>query len=149
MVITMYKHLLIATDGSELAQKAIDQGVALAKALQAKLTAVHVTLPWTAVAVGEVAIALPPENYDKMTAESATRILGIVAEAAKTAGMDCSQVHIESNSPAEGIIHAAKEHGADLIVMSSHGRSGLARILLGSEANEVVSRANLPVLICR
>lgn len=145
----MYKHLLIATDGSDLAQKAVDQGVALAKVLGAKATAVHVTLPWTSVAVGEVAIALPPENYDKMTAESATRILALVTDAAKAAGVACTPVHIESNSPAEGIIHAAKEHGADLIVMSSHGRSGLARLLLGSEANEVVCRANLPVLICR
>ena len=145
----MYKHLLIATDGSELAQKAIDQGIALAKALGAKLTAVHVTLPWTAVAVGEVAIALPPENYDKMAAEGAARILAIVTNAAKEAGIVCAAVHVEGRSPAEGIIHIAKEQGADLIVMSSHGRSGLARLLLGSEANEVVSRANLPVLICR
>ena len=145
----MYKHLLIATDGSDLAQMAVDQGIALAKVLGAKTTAVHVTLPWTSVAVGEVAIALPPENYDKMTAESATRILALVTDAAKDAGVACTAVHIESNSPAEGIFHAAMEHGADLIVMSSHGRSGLARLLLGSEANEVVCRANLPVLICR
>jgi nucleotide-binding universal stress UspA family protein len=145
----MYEHLIIATDGSELARKAVDQGVALAKALGAKLTAVHVTLPWTAVAVGEVAISMPPENYGKMTTENAARILAIVTEAAKDAGVTCVAAHVESDSPAEGIIHAAKEHGADLIVMSSHGRSGLARLLLGSEANEVVCRANLPVLICR
>jgi nucleotide-binding universal stress UspA family protein len=149
MVTIMYKHLLIATDGSDLAQKAIGQGLALAKALGAKITAVHVTLPWTAVAVGEVAIALPPENYEKIAAEGAVRILGEVTEAAKKEGVDCDTVHVEGRSPAEGIIHTAKDVGADLIVMSSHGRSGLARLLLGSEAGEVVSRSQMPVLICR
>lgn len=149
MVTTMYKHLLIATDGSDLAEKATTQGVALAKALGAKLTAVHVTLPWTAVAVGEVAIALPPENYDKMSAESAARILREVSEAAAKADVACNTVHVEGRSPAEGIIHTANDVGADLIVMSSHGRSGLARLLLGSEAGEVVARSHCPVLICR
>lgn len=149
MVTAMYKHLLIATDGSDLAEKAIAQGLALAKSLSAKVTAVHVTLPWTAVAVGEVAIALPPENYEKMCAENAGTVLAEVTAAAEKEGVPCATVHIEDRSPAEGIIHTAKDVGADLIVMSSHGRSGLARLLLGSEAGEVVARAHMPVLICR
>lgn len=145
----MFKHLIIATDGSDLAQKAVTQGIALAKALDAKITAVYVSLPWTAVAVGEVAIALPPENYEKMSADTATRILTNVTEAAKEAGVPCGTVHVEGRSPAEGIIHTANEVKADVIVMSSHGRSGLARLLLGSEAAEVVSQSHIPVLICR
>lgn len=145
----MYKHLIIATDGSELAQKAVDQGLALAKALGAKVLAVHVTPPWTSVAVGEVAIALPIENYDRMAAENAQNVLADVAMRAKAAGVAYETLHVKDRLPAQGIVEAAVQRGVDLIVMSSHGRSGLSRLLLGSEANEVVSKSTVPVLICR
>ncbi len=145
----MYKHILIATDGSELAQKAVDQGFALAKALGADTLAVHVTAPWTSVAVGEVGVAFPPDDYDRVVTSSAKDILAAVAEAAKTAGVPSETLHVKDRLPAEGIIETARERGADLIVMSSHGRSGFARLLLGSEANEVVSKSTIPVLICR
>jgi nucleotide-binding universal stress UspA family protein len=145
----MYKHLIIATDGSELAQKAVDQGLALAKALGAKVLAVHVTPPWTSVAVGEVAIALPIKNYDRMAAENAQNVLADVAMRAKAAGVAYETLHVKDRLPAQGIVEAAVQRGVDLIVMSSHGRSGLSRLLLGSEANEVVSKSTVPVLICR
>lgn len=145
----MYTHLLIATDGSELAQKAVDQGLALAKALGARVLAVHVSAPWTAVPIGEIATALPPENYERETADAAQSLLADVALRAKVAGVECETLHVRDRLPAQGIIEAAAERGADLIVMSSHGRSGFARLLLGSEANEVVSKSTVPVLICR
>jgi nucleotide-binding universal stress UspA family protein len=145
----MYKHLLIACDGSDLADKALDQGVALAKTLEAKVTIVNVTLPWTSVAVGEAGVALPPERYDTMATEGAIRILEKAADVAKQAGLSCDTVHMESRAPWEGIIKTANERGADLIVMSSHGRSGIARLLLGSQASDVVTHSTLPVLICR
>jgi len=68
---------------------------------------------------------------------------------AKAAGVSCETLHVHDRLPAQGIIEAAGERGVDLIVMSSHGRSGFARLLLGSEANEVVSKSTVPVLICR
>src|SRR5688572_23034227 len=145
----MYKHLLIATDGSELAQKAVNHGLALANALGAGVIAVHVTQPWTSVAVGEVAIVLPPENYDRMAADTAQNVLAGVAEAAKAAGVPCETLHVKDRMPAEGILEAAAAQGADLIVMASHGRTGLARLLLGSQANEVLHKSTTPVLICR
>lgn len=145
----MYKHFLIATDGSELAQKAVDQGLALARALGARVAAVHVTQPWTSVAVGEVAVVLPPENYDRMVEDTAQNVLADVAMAAKTAGVACETLHVKDRLPAEGILEAAAAQGADLIVMSSHGRTGLARLLLGSQANEVLHKSTVPVLICR
>jgi nucleotide-binding universal stress UspA family protein len=145
----MYQHLLIATDGSDLAQKAVDQGVALAKALGAKILAVHVTQSWTARAAGEITNAFPPENYERAAADHAQTILADVALAAKIAGVACETLHVHDHLPAQGILDAAREKGADLIVMSSHGRSGIARLLLGSEANEVVSKSTVPVLICR
>jgi nucleotide-binding universal stress UspA family protein len=145
----MYTSLLIATDGSELAQKAVDQGLALAKALGARVLAVHVTQPWTSISMPEVTTAFPPENYDRMAADSAQNILANVAMAAKAAGVECETLHVRDRLPAQGILEAAKERRVDLIVMASHGRSGLARLLLGSEANEVVTKSTVPVLICR
>lgn len=145
----MYKRVLIATDGSDLAQKAVNQGLSLAKALGASAIAVHVTLPWTSVAMGEIAVALPPDTYDRMADEDAQIILGRAALAADAADVECEHHHVKDSLPAEGIITAALRHNADLIVMSSHGRHGFARILLGSAANEVVRRSAVPVLICR
>lgn len=143
----MYQHLLIATDGSELAQKAVDQGLGLAKALGARALAVHVTLP--GVAVGDQGIELPAEDYDKIAEESAGQILARVAEAARLIGVQCETLHVKHHFVAEGILEVAKERGVDLIIMSSHGRSGLERLLLGSKAYEVVTSSYHPVLICR
>jgi nucleotide-binding universal stress UspA family protein len=145
----MYKHLLIATDGSELAQKAVDQGIALAGAIGARVLIVHVTPPWTSLTVSEVAVVYPPENYDRLAADHAQNILANAAMAAKAAGVECETIHATDAVPAAGILQAAQDRGLDLIVMSSHGRSGLKRVLLGSEANEVVSKSTVPVLICR
>jgi nucleotide-binding universal stress UspA family protein len=145
----MYQHLLIATDGSGLGRKAVDQGIALAKALGARVLAVHVTEGWTDVPVGDIALSLPPENYEREVADNAQSILADVALAAKTAGVPCETLHVPDREPAQGIIEAAHDRGVDLIVMASHGRSGFARLVLGSEANEVVSKSTVPVLICR
>jgi nucleotide-binding universal stress UspA family protein len=144
----MYKHILIATDGSELAAKAVETGLNLARLLKAKVTAVKASEPWAAMATGEAALAFPVEDYEKATAEEAARILGAVSEAAKKQGVPCETVHI-SDFPAEGIIETAKSKGCDLIVMSSHGRRGLARVLLGSQAMRVLTLSTVPVLICR
>ena len=138
----MYRHLLIATDGSEVAQKAVDQGFDLAKALNAKTTVIYVTPPWTAT--GEEVLA-----YDKIDAEEAAKILSSVRDVAKKAAITCDTLHVKDRFPAEGIIETANARGCDLIVMASHGRRGLRRLIFGSQANEVVTRSTIPVLICR
>lgn len=145
----MYQHILIATDGSELAHKAIVQGFALAKALAAKVTVVTVTEPWTAVVPGEMGMAFPIDDYEKGAAENAASVLAPVkAEAAKT-GVACETVHMPDQYPADGIINTAREKGCDLIVMASHGRRGISRLLIGSQANQVVVHSSIPVLIVR
>jgi len=144
----MYKHILIATDGSDLAGKAVATGLALAKQLGAKVTAVTATEPWTAMMVGEPAMAFPIAEYEEVTAQSAARILGSVSDSAKKAGVPCETVHV-MNFPADAIIDTAKAKGCDLIVMASHGRRGIARALLGSQAVNVLTHSTLPVLICR
>ncbi|MGB0084386.1 MAG: universal stress protein [Rhodomicrobiaceae bacterium] len=145
----MYKHILIPTDGSELAAKAIHQGLALAKALGAEVTIATASEPWDAVVVGEVAVVLPPEEYDRIASESASKILAAAKALADQDGVACKTLHIKGQHAAEGIIEAAKEKGADLIVMASHGRRGVSRLILGSQAYEVVSHSTLPVLIIR
>jgi nucleotide-binding universal stress UspA family protein len=145
----MFKHLLIATDGSELARIALEKGLELAKALGAKVTAVTVTPSWAAVAPGEVAISFPVEEYIRATKENAAAILSSVAESAKRAGVECTVLHEADQFPADGILSAAKREKCDLIVMSSHGRRGLRRLFLGSQAQDVLTHSTIPVLICR
>ncbi len=145
----MYKHILIATDGSELAAKAVATGLALARELKARVTAVTATEPFTAMVSAEgAAFSFPIEDYDKAAADNAARILGKVREDAEKAGVACETLHAK-DFPAEAIIETAKSRGCDLIVMSSHGRRGLARVLLGSQAVQVLTHSSIPVLICR
>lgn len=142
----MYRHILIATDGSELAAKAVAAGLALGKQLNAKVTAVTATDPWSAIVTGEAAVAFL--EYQKAAEKDAERILGEVSATAKAQGVKCDTVHV-NDLAAEGIITTAKARGCDLIVMSSHGRRGLARVLLGSQATRVLTFSSVPVLICR
>jgi len=145
----MYAHILIATDGSELAEKAVEQGLTLAKALGSKATAINVTEPWTAAVSGEWAVAFPVEEYEKAAAANAQKILERVNEAAQRIGIACETVHVRDQFPAEGIVEEAKARGCDLIVMSSHGRRGLAKFVLGSQATRVLTHSTIPMLICR
>ncbi len=148
----MFEHILIATDGSPLALKAVVQGLALAKALNAKATAVTVSEPWDAItmaALAERQKANPIADYEERMAAAADRILEAVSEAAKKQGVPCATLYVKDRHPAEGIIETAQAQACDLIVMASHGRRGLARLLLGSQANKVVTLSAVPVLICR
>jgi nucleotide-binding universal stress UspA family protein len=146
--IAVYKHILIATDGSELAGRALAAGLGLAKVLHAQVTVVTATEPWSAMVIGEPALIFPIQDYEKAAAEKATRILASAGSAAKDAGVTCETVHV-SEFPAEGIIATAKDKGCDLIVMSSHGRRGLSKLILGSQATHVLALSTVPVLICR
>lgn len=145
----MYKSIVIATDGSELAAKAVDQGLAIAKALGAKATVVTITEPWTMVAPGEIGMTVPVDDYERSAAEHAQAILEAARERAKILGASCEVLHVKDRYPADGIIEAARSLGADLIVMASHGRRGVARLLIGSQANRVVTHSTIPVLICK
>ena len=148
----MFQHILIATDGSELAGKAERTGLALAKALGAKATAITVTEAWDALsmaALAERGVPNPVADYEQSASSAANRILWEVDEIAKQTGVHCATRHVKEMHPAEGILDAAKEYGCDLIVMASHGRRGISRLLLGSQANKVVTLSPVPVLVCR
>jgi nucleotide-binding universal stress UspA family protein len=145
---TMYRHILIATDGTELAQKAVVAGLELAKGLRAKATAITVSEPWAAARTCHGAVAVPFDAFEKAACEAATKTLGSVAGLAKRLDVECTTVHIKDYA-AEGILQAAKSRGCDLIVMASHGRRGLERLLLGSQAARVLTHSTVPVLICK
>jgi nucleotide-binding universal stress UspA family protein len=145
----MYAHILIATDGSELAGRAVEQGLTLAKTLGSKVTAVTVTEPWTAAVSGEWAVAFPVEEYEKAAALNAEKILKAVAETAARIGVACETVHVKDQFAAEGIVEEAKSRACDLIVMGSHGRRGIVKFVLGSQATRVLTHSTTPMLICR
>ena len=98
---------------------------------------------------GEVMIAFPVEDYEKTANENAARILSGVSALARKADISCATIHAKDQFPADGILDTAKKNHCDLIVMASHGRRGLGRLLLGSEAVNVLTHSSLPVLICR
>lgn len=145
----MFEHLLIATDGSELSGKAVRQCFSLAKSVGAKVTAVTVTEPFAASVPIEVALVFSEEEYEKAARASAENILQSVSAAAAASGIPCETVHVNNQYPADGILETSKARGCDLIVMGSHGRRGLSRLVLGSQANRVVTQSIVSVLICR
>ncbi len=149
----MYRNILIATDGSELAEKGVEQGVALAKTLEAKVTFVSVTelLPSYGIVVAAEWAASPEafqEYRDAMT-KAAADLLNRAKGQAKAAGVATQALHVENQSPAQGIVDTAKAHGSDLIVIASHGRRGVNKLILGSQAAEVLSLSPIPVLVVK
>jgi len=100
-------------------------------------------------ALAERNIPNPVADYEECATASANRILWSVSEAAKKMEIACSTVRVKDKYPAEGIVDAAKEKGCDLIVMASHGRRGISRMLLGSQTTKVVTLSAVAVLVCR
>jgi len=148
----MYKHILIATDGSELANRALVHGLALAKEVKARATLVTVTLPWSALDMAHKTREGhrdPLNQFEQIAVASAKTVLDAAAQKAKTAGVACELVHVPDQHPAEGIIATAEKNGCDLIVMASHGRRAVGRLLLGSQAVEVLAHSKVPALIVR
>ncbi len=148
----MYKRILIATDGSELANKAVSHGIALAKIDQAPVSVVTVTEMWPAFEMAhdyDRGKKDPIGNYEAKASAAARQILDNAANAAKSQGVDCTLIHVPDRHPAEGIVATAQEIGADLIVMASHGRRGIGRMLLGSQTIDVTTHSKVPVLIVR
>ena len=148
----MYKNVLIATDGSELAIKAVRAGLELAKTVEAKVLLVTVTEPWPVVetaAQAEIGVKDPVGTYEALARKGAQSTLAAAAEIAAQEGVDCAQVHVRDRHPVSGILETAENNDIDLIVVASHGRRGLNKLLLGSIANEVVSKSKVPVLVIR
>jgi nucleotide-binding universal stress UspA family protein len=148
----MYKHILVPTDGSPLSLKAAKAAARLAKALKAKVTAIYVIAPFSPPVSSEGVVfhaAYSVKEYEagmRRTADKALAKVGAEAAANKV-GFDSLAVF--HPNPWEAIIKAAGTKKCDVIVMASHGRRGLAAMLLGSETQKVLTHSKVPVLVCR
>jgi nucleotide-binding universal stress UspA family protein len=145
----MYKHILIPTDGSEVTSKAVSTAVELARAMGAKLSAISVKEPFPYSAISEMQPVPPQEFFDAQERIAASRVKAVM-EASKEAGLPCSGGYtVEALHPWEAILEHAKNQGCDLIVMASHGRRGMAALLLGSETQRVLIHSTIPVLVVK
>ena len=144
----MYRSILIPTDGSAITAKAITSGIALAKALDAKLSTITVKEPFPYSAISEMQPIPPQEFYDAQERIAVSRVKEVVA-AADRAGLDCQAFTVEAQHPWEAIVEHAKTQGCDLIVMASHGRRGIKSLILGSETQKVLTHSKIPVLVYR
>ena len=149
----MFKHILVPTDGSALSLKAAKAAVELAKVHKAKITAVHVMAPYVPPTAGDGIMYYPesfsPEEYRKAVRKEAKRALGKVEAAAAKAKLRFDSLALTHDQPWESIVNAAKKAKCDVIVMASHGRRGIAGLLLGSETTKVLTHSRIPVLVCR
>jgi nucleotide-binding universal stress UspA family protein len=145
----MYRHVLIPTDGSALSEMAIRQGIAFAKSLPARVTAMTVSLPFHAFAVDPVMLTDTPEQYERDCKARAEKYLGVATAEAAVARIPCETVHVWAAHPYEAIIDTARKAGCDLIFMASHGRKGVSALVLGSETVKVLTHSKIPVLVCR
>lgn len=149
----MYKHILISSDGSEVGQNGVDHGLTLAKALGAQVTIITVTERFPIYADGLTGAYVMSESlmseYTTSQQESANAILSAAKQAADRLGVPADTVHVPNAQPAEAIVEAAKSRNCSLIVMASHGRRGLGRLVLGSVTSEVLAHSPVPVLVVR
>lgn len=145
----MYTHILIPTDGSELAQRGVDHGLSLAKALGGKVTIITASAPFP-LPVGGVSWGIKTEDIDRYFADCEAAAQDLLAKMKATAtkmGIPADTIYVPDARPAAAILETAKQATCNLIVMASHGRRGVERLLLGSQAAEVVSSSPIPVLI--
>ncbi|OIQ71325.1 TRAP-T-associated universal stress protein TeaD [mine drainage metagenome] len=147
----MYEKILVATDGSKLSEKAVTSAIALAGLTGASLIAVKV-VPRYPQSYFEGGLALQAEEVsriEKQWADEGQAVVDEVKKMAELQGIKTRAVTAKSDFVSEAIIAAAKKHKCDLIVMASHGRRGVKRLLLGSETQQVLTHSHIPVLILR
>ena len=145
----MYSNILIPTDGSELAGKAVQHGITLARQIGARVTALTVLPPFHVLTVDPQMIEDTPARYKERMQAHGDTTLAAVAQAAEAAGVGCEVLRVEHEHPYQAIIDTATAKGCDLIVMASHGRRGVAALLLGSETVKVLTHSKIPVLVHR
>lgn len=145
----MYKRILIPTDGSELAWKAVQDGMAFAKEIGAKIKVLTVTVPFHVFTLDPQVVEDTADQYKKRVQVDTAKLFGAVAQAAKAAGVSCETLQVEHEHPYQAIIDTARSTGCDLIVMASHGRRGVTAIVLGSETVKVLTHSKIPVLVHR
>jgi len=147
----MFKHILLPTDGSALSAQAVKKGFEFARRIRARVTLIHV-VPEFKIVVDEGITVLNPalkRRFEDERRERAQKMLDEIAAKARSRGIRCATVSVASDLPYQQIISTASREKCDLIMMASHGRRGLASLLLGSETAKVLTHSKVPVLVLR
>ncbi len=147
----MFKHVLIPTDGSALSKKAIVQGVKFAAEIGARVTGFFAAPPYNPVVYEDFVPSnyMSPQQHIEANKKLAAKFLSVIEKACADAGVPYQGMHSASEYPADAIIEAAKAKKCDIVFMASHGRRGLAGVLLGSETAKVLTHSKIPVLVYR
>lgn len=149
----MFKHILVPTDGSPLSLRAVKMALQVARVHRARVTAFHVVAPFVPVGYIDGVAAYPelysPTEYKRAVEAGAKRMLDRVARRAAAAKVRCDTAVAMADPPWRAIVRAARAKRCDLIVMSSHGRTGLGAVVLGSVTTKVLTHSKTPVLVCR
>ena len=145
----MFKHLLLAVDGSAFAESAFDKAIGIASEMNARVTAIRVCPDYHLLAYHTEMLTDTRDQYREAAQENATRYLTELTRKAAIVGVNCLPVYAVSDHPYEAIIKAAEDRECDLIVMASHGRRGVQGVLIGSETQKVLTHSKIPVLVYR
>jgi nucleotide-binding universal stress UspA family protein len=145
----VYDNIIAATDGTDVAGKAVAHAAFLAKALGARLTLVTVSEQAPTFAAPEIGWSVPQSVFDDIRKANRDQSRAILDAAVKASCLAAGTMHVEDQAPFQGILDAADRLGADLIVIGSHGHRGLERLILGSQAAKVLSLAKVPVLVIK
>lgn len=145
----MFKHILIPTDGSELSNIAVSQGVQFAKEIGARVTGLTVTTPPHYLSYNSPYMAESDEYFGKNMQHQAERNLQFLQDEAHQRGVRCEVLHNVSDHPYEEIVRTAESTGCDAIFMASHGRRGVRGLLMGSETQKVLTHTKIPVVVFR
>jgi len=147
----MFRNILVPTDGSALSKKAIKRAVTLARETGARVTGFHVAPAYRFNVYADYVPPdfITPKDYEVRTKKVAARHLEDIKKACGTAGVRCTNYYVSSDYPADAIVKAAKKYKCDLIAMASHGRSGLSKLLIGSETQKVLANTKIAVLVLR
>lgn len=147
----MFKHILLPTDGSKLSNKAVERGIAFAKKIKARVTAVHVVPEFTLMVDDGITMLSPSlkKRFEEEGKARAGKMLVEIARKARNRGVRCATLCVSGDLPYQQIIAAARKKKCDLILMASHGRRGLSSLLLGSETSKVLLHSKVPVLVLR
>ncbi len=148
----MYKHILIPTDGSDTAEKAVRAGIEFAREANAKVTWFTAVPEYELPSQAEIMArhhVVTPDEHERRSRDTAHAIFGNIEPRARAAGIDYDTDYVQSDQPYRAIIDAAKRHGCDLIFMSSHGRHGISALVHGSQTQDVLSHSTIPTLVYR
>lgn len=146
---SLFRHLLLPIDGSELSLRAFSMGLELAKTFDAKVLALHVVPPFNSIAYMTELLATAELSFSQQAVQTATRYLDEAKKLARAAQVPCECHYAFGERPHQAILEAVNEHHCDLIVMATHGWHGMNRLMLGSETQKVLLQSTVPVLVCR